>query len=79
MSFNQSRSHVDSISYDWLGKNLYYTDNGLKQIGVVRAYKISSMPEMKISKVLFTENLGRPRAIIVHPVAGFVYVFEFFS
>ena len=74
MSFNQSRSRVESIAYDWYGKNIYYTDNGLKQIGVVRAYPLSSMPEMKISKVLFTERLGRPRAIVVHPAAGCVYL-----
>ena len=72
MSFNQSRSHVESIAYDWLGENIYYTDTGLKQIGVVRAYPLPTMPEMKIAKVLFTENLNRPRAIALHPVAGYV-------
>lgn len=72
IGFNQSHSHVQSIAYDWLGENIYYTDMGLKEIGVLRAYKIPSMPEMKVSKVLFTENINRPRAIVLHPVAGSV-------
>ncbi|XP_065056294.1 sortilin-related receptor-like [Rhopilema esculentum] len=71
--FNESRSHVESIAYDWLGENVYWTDTGMKQIGVVRAYPILSMPDMKVSKVLFTENLGRPRGIALNPVKGILF------
>ena len=73
ISFNESRSNVESIAFDWTSDNIYWTDTGLKTIGVAKASAFSSMAHMKVSRVLITEHLGNPRAIALHPVAGYVY------
>eukprot|EP00794_Sanderia_malayensis_P010865 gene10865-12020_t len=70
--FVRPTSHVESIAFDWTSGNIYWTDTGLKQIGIVNAYPVKGY-DIKFSKVLFTENVDKPRAIALHPKAGYMF------
>ncbi|XP_071823394.1 prolow-density lipoprotein receptor-related protein 1-like isoform X3 [Apostichopus japonicus] len=56
----------EGLAVDWLGKNLYWTDDGLKIISVAKL-------DGRMRKVLVTENLIHPRDIEVDPVHGYMY------
>lgn len=53
----------EGLAVDWLGQNLYWTDDGLKIISVAKL-------DGTMRKVLVTENLIHPRDIEVDPVHG---------
>lgn len=57
--------HPDGIAIDWIAQNLYWTDTGTDRIEVARLNGTSR-------KVLISDELDQPRAICLHPVAGFV-------
>jgi len=56
----------DDIAVDWLAKNLYWTDSGMKIIEVSRL-------NGNYRKVLFSRNLSQPRGIAVLPQKGKIY------
>jgi len=51
----------DGLAYDWIHDNLYWTDTGKNCIEVL------SLRNTVGRKVLITENLDEPRAIVVDP------------
>ena len=51
----------DGIAFDWVHKNLYWTDTGHNKIGVL------SMRDSCRHSILFNTNLEEPRAIVVDP------------
>ena len=55
--------HPDGIAVDWIARNLYWTDTGTDRIEVARLNGTSR-------KVLVTEGLNEPRAIVLDPVRG---------
>ncbi|XP_076313100.1 LDL receptor protein 1 isoform X3 [Tachypleus tridentatus] len=59
--------NCEGISVDWMGRNLYWTDEGLKAIFVAR------LDDSSIRKRLITGNMTRPRAIVVDPKRGYLY------
>lgn len=65
-----SISNPDGIAVDWIARNLYWTDSGTDRIGVSRLNGSSH-------KVLIAKGLDEPRAVVVHPVGG--YVVSYFS
>ena len=53
----------DGIAVDWIARNLYWTDTGMDRIEVSRLNGSSR-------KVLISEGLREPRAIVVDPGKG---------
>ncbi|XP_065167955.1 low-density lipoprotein receptor-related protein 1 [Atheta coriaria] len=57
----------DGIAYDWLSKNLYWTDEGHNSISVMR------MSNTSIRRTLIFDRKIRPRAIVLDPKRGIMY------
>ena len=51
------------MALDWISGNIYWVDAGTKKIEVARK-------DGKHRKILFSNNLDRPRAIVVNPLHG---------
>ncbi|KAM9364417.1 LOW QUALITY PROTEIN: low-density lipoprotein receptor-related protein 1B-like [Pholidichthys leucotaenia] len=61
--------NVEGISVDWIGKNLYWTNDGYrKTISVARLEKAS-----QTRKTLLEGNMSHPRAIVVDPLNSWMY------
>lgn len=61
-------SHPDGIAVDWVARNLYWTDTGTDRIEVTRL-------NGTMRKILISEDLDEPRAIVLDPVSGWVFLF----
>jgi low density lipoprotein receptor-related protein 5/6 len=61
-------SNPDGIAVDYLARNLYWTDTGTDRIEVARLNGSSR-------RVLITENLDEPRAIVLDSIGGYVDIF----
>lgn len=69
LGFNESRIHIESLAYDWMGHNLYFCDSGSAEIGIINTTG-------KHRKILIGSSvLGKPRAMAVHPAKGYVKLF----
>lgn len=53
---------VEDLAYDWISKNLYWTDPRYRSISVM---KLADK-----SRRAIIHNLNNPRAIVVHPLIG---------
>ena len=53
---------IDGIGYDWIHKNMYWSDTGLDKISVM-----SLASDMVYIKALITDALDEPRAVAVDP------------
>ncbi|KTG44454.1 hypothetical protein cypCar_00026391, partial [Cyprinus carpio] len=53
---------AEDLAYDWISKNLYWTDPRYRSISVM---KVADK-----SRRAIVRNLNNPRSIVVHPVAG---------
>uniref|UniRef100_A0A8C6V3R4 Low density lipoprotein receptor-related protein 1Bb n=1 Tax=Neogobius melanostomus TaxID=47308 RepID=A0A8C6V3R4_9GOBI len=61
--------NVEGISVDWIGRNLYWTNDGYrKTISVARLEKAS-----QTRKTLLEGNMSHPRAIVVDPINSWMY------
>lgn len=57
---------VEGLAVDWMGGNLYWTDDGPKKtINVARLEKAS-----QTRKTLIEGKMSHPRAIVLDPVNG---------
>ena len=56
---------MEGLAYDWIGKNIYWTDNIRNSLEVVRY-------NGQHRKVLNDDILDRPRGIAVDPKRGWV-------
>lgn len=67
---NHDLSTPDGLAYDWVHKNLYWTDTGNNRIDVVNIHSDSlhaSHVGPLMRKTLINTNLDEPRAIVVDP------------
>lgn len=55
--------HPEGIAVDWIGRNLYWSDSGTDRIEVSHLNGTSR-------RVLVSENLDEPRAIVLDPGEG---------
>ena len=55
--------HAHGVAVDWVARNLYWTDRGTDRIEVSRLNGSSR-------KVLISDNLDEPRAIVLEPTRG---------
>ncbi|MGH0155700.1 UNVERIFIED_CONTAM: hypothetical protein FKN15_029887 [Acipenser sinensis] len=61
--------NVEGISVDWIGNNLYWTNDGhRKTISVARIEKAS-----QTRKTLLEGDMSHPRGIVVDPLNGWMY------
>ncbi|XP_020846577.1 low-density lipoprotein receptor-related protein 2 isoform X2 [Phascolarctos cinereus] len=56
---------VEDLAFDWISKNLYWTDPRYRSISVMRL--------VDKSRRAIVQNLNNPRSIAVHPVIGYVF------
>jgi sugar lactone lactonase YvrE len=56
----------DGLAFDWIHKNLYWTDTGNNRIDVL-ALSMALGGGVAMRKTLFNMNLDEPRAIVVDP------------
>lgn len=59
------------MSYDWIGKNLYFVDGQKKSIELVST-SITYAGRMR-KRILGKDHLGKPRGIVVHPKQGLLF------
>ncbi|KAM4859286.1 low-density lipoprotein receptor-related protein 2 [Thomomys bottae] len=62
--------NVESLSFDWMSRNLYWTDSMRHSVGVLR---LADKSKREIVK-----NLNNPRSIVVHPSAGYIFFSDWF-
>ncbi|XP_072435639.1 low-density lipoprotein receptor-related protein 2a isoform X3 [Chiloscyllium punctatum] len=56
---------VEDLAFDWISKNLYWTDARYSSISVLRL--------ADKSRRAIVENLNNPRSIVVHPLMGYIF------
>ncbi|KAF4026407.1 hypothetical protein G4228_018431 [Cervus hanglu yarkandensis] len=56
---------VQSLSFDWISRNLYWTDSSYRSVSVI---KLADK-----SRRTIIQNLNNPRSIVVHPTAGYIF------
>ncbi|XP_043344111.1 low-density lipoprotein receptor-related protein 2 isoform X2 [Cervus canadensis] len=56
---------VQSLSFDWISRNLYWTDSSYRSVSVI---KLADK-----SRHTIIQNLNNPRSIVVHPTAGYIF------
>jgi hypothetical protein len=60
----QGINNCEGLAVDWMGRNLYWTDEGLMSISVAR------LDNVAMKKLLVFGNMFHPRAIVVDPKRG---------
>ncbi|CAJ0956712.1 unnamed protein product, partial [Mesorhabditis belari] len=60
-------SNCEGLAYEWTSGNIYYTDQGLRHVGVF------SSRNPKHRKILLDTEMRNPRAIAVHPIKGYLF------
>lgn len=60
---------VEGMSYDWISKNLYFTDFRRSTVSVVRVDHPSWRRDL-------IKDLGNARSIVVHPLRGLVSIYS---
>jgi len=63
---NHDLSTPDGLAYDWIHKNLYWTDTGNNRIDVLAVPRGDNVAPL-MRKTLINTNLDEPRAIVVDP------------
>uniref|UniRef100_A0A8D1CWI3 Low-density lipoprotein receptor-related protein 2 n=1 Tax=Sus scrofa TaxID=9823 RepID=A0A8D1CWI3_PIG len=61
---------VESLSFDWISRNLYWTDASYRSVTVMRL--------ADKSRRTIVQNLNNPRSIVVHPIAGYIFFTDWF-
>ncbi|XP_046386652.1 prolow-density lipoprotein receptor-related protein 1 isoform X2 [Ischnura elegans] len=64
---DQGINNCEGLAVDWMGRNLYWTDEGLMAISVARLDDVS-----KRRTIIYGDML-HPRAIVVDPKRGYMY------
>lgn len=53
----------EGVAIDWINRNVYWTDTGSKTV------EVASL-DGRYKKVLYTDDVDKPRAIALHPAKG---------
>ncbi|XP_006902182.1 PREDICTED: low-density lipoprotein receptor-related protein 2 [Elephantulus edwardii] len=62
--------NVESLTFDWISKNLYWTEPSYRSISVMR---LADKSRREIIR-----HLNNPRAIVVHPIMGYLFWTDWF-
>ncbi|CAL1298011.1 unnamed protein product [Larinioides sclopetarius] len=60
-------NNCEGLAVDWMGRNLYWSDEGLLSIFVAR------LDDSTIKKRIIHENMSHPKAIVLDPKRGMMY------
>ncbi|KAG8200378.1 hypothetical protein JTE90_028559 [Oedothorax gibbosus] len=60
-------NNCEGLAVDWMGRNLYWTDEGLLSIFVAK------LNDSSVKKMLIHEDLSHPKAIVLDPKRGMMY------
>ncbi|XP_035227303.1 prolow-density lipoprotein receptor-related protein 1-like isoform X2 [Stegodyphus dumicola] len=60
-------NNCQGLAIDWMGRNLYWTDEGLLAIYVAK------LDDSSVKKRLIYDNMAHPKAIVVDPKRGMMY------
>lgn len=60
-------NNCEGMAIDWMGRNLYWTDEGHLSISVAR------LDNSTVRRQLIGLNMSHPRAIVVDPKGGYMY------
>jgi len=63
---NHDLSTPDGLAYDWIHRNLYWTDTGNNRIDVLAVPGRDGIGRL-MRRTLINTNLDEPRAIVVDP------------
>ncbi|KDR21144.1 hypothetical protein L798_04073, partial [Zootermopsis nevadensis] len=64
---NKGLNKCEGLAIDWMGRNIYWTDQGLRAIGVAR------LGDTAQRKHFLYPKMYHPRAIVVHPEMGLMF------
>ena len=56
--------NCEGIAIDWMGRNIYWTDETQKTISVAK------MDDPSVQRVLIWKDMSHPRAIVIDPRPG---------
>ncbi|KAM9664148.1 low-density lipoprotein receptor-related protein 2 [Trichechus inunguis] len=62
--------NVEGLTFDWISKNLYWTEASYRSVSVMR---IADKSRREI-----VQNLNNPRSIVVHPIMGYIFWTDWF-
>nr|XP_012637337.1 low-density lipoprotein receptor-related protein 2 [Microcebus murinus] len=62
--------NVESLAFDWISRNLYWTDSHFKTVSVM---KLGDKWRRTIVRYL-----NNPRSIVIHPLAGYIFFTDWF-
>ena len=68
LQFDESRVYIEGLAYDWMNHNLYYTDTGSSEIGLIHLQRYRHFKRI----LLGPNDVSSPRGIVVDPVKGYV-------
>lgn len=57
-------NNCEGLAVDWMGRNLYWTDEGLSSISV------ANLDNVVHRRTLIQDNMFHPRAIVLDPKMG---------
>lgn len=66
LSVSSELDNVEGISVDWIGNNLFWTNDGYRK--TISAARLDRPSQTR--KTLLEGNMSHPRAIVVDPLNG---------
>ena len=64
---SEGLNKVEGLAVDWIGGNLYWSDEGLQAIFT------SPLSTPSLRRTLFQGNMSHPRALALHPAKGLIF------
>lgn len=70
LSPSESLTRIDGLAFEAQSRVLYFTDLGRDVVGIMN-------PVTSFQKVLIHDGISRPRAIVLDPDNGYLFIYLF--